>query len=215
MISFAEQNKDYCLNYPNLFKTIFSILVKIIDRIKAFIDYKGVTLNAFNVSIGAGKGYIEKQIQRGGSIGGDVLETIVRTFPELNPTWLLIGEGEMIKKPSKTANTPSGSLDKKAKTVDRLHLPPSAHEHFDRENDRKMTGSGDKEADFSAKNEMSENDLKDEIIKAKNEQIDSLKKMLDMQQQLVEEKERFIEVISKDKHATGGKSGHNDNRRTA
>jgi hypothetical protein len=32
------------------------------------------------------------------SIGSDVIETILRTYPQLNLVWLMTGEGEMIKK---------------------------------------------------------------------------------------------------------------------
>ena len=31
------------------------------------------------------------------SIGSDVIETIIRTYPQLDVVWLLTGEGEMIK----------------------------------------------------------------------------------------------------------------------
>lgn len=71
--------------------------MKIVDRIKEFITHKRLSMSAFNEKIGAGKGYIEKQIQRKGSIGGDVLEKIVHVFPEINPVWLLTGEGEMLR----------------------------------------------------------------------------------------------------------------------
>lgn len=70
--------------------------MKLIDRLKEFIDYKGISLNSFDEKIFAGNGYIGKQIKRSASIGSDVLEKIFLAFPELNPTWLLTGSGTML-----------------------------------------------------------------------------------------------------------------------
>ena len=77
--------------------------MKLIDRLKEFIDYKGISLNSFDETIGAGNGYVGKQIKRSASIGSDVLEKIFLAFPELNPTWLLTGNGSMLLP---TGNTP-------------------------------------------------------------------------------------------------------------
>ncbi len=71
--------------------------MKTIDRIKSFIDEKGISLTAFDLAIEAGNGYIGKQIKRGGSIGSDILEKIVCAYPDINIEWLLTGEGCMDK----------------------------------------------------------------------------------------------------------------------
>lgn len=70
--------------------------MKTIERLKQFIDYKAISLTQFDKLIGAGNGYIGKQIQRGASIGSDVIETIVSNFPELSPAWLVAGVGNML-----------------------------------------------------------------------------------------------------------------------
>lgn len=56
-----------------------------------------MSMNAFDVRLGLGNNYIGSMIRREANIGSDVLEKIVRNFTEINPTWLITGEGEMMK----------------------------------------------------------------------------------------------------------------------
>ncbi|WP_420571901.1 hypothetical protein [Kordia sp.] len=53
-------------------------------------------MRAFDISIGVGNGYTSKQSKSGASVGSDVLERIIDTYPELSPLWLLTGRGDMI-----------------------------------------------------------------------------------------------------------------------
>ncbi|WP_240321162.1 hypothetical protein [Kordia sp. SMS9] len=69
--------------------------MKIIDRIIEFIQYKNMSMRAFDISIKVGNGYTSKQSKSGASIGSDVLERIIDTYPELNPLWLITGKGDM------------------------------------------------------------------------------------------------------------------------
>ena len=71
--------------------------MKTINRIALFIEHQGISQNAFDVSIGRPKGYIGKQLRSKASIGSDILETILRTYKNLNPQWLISGEVEMVK----------------------------------------------------------------------------------------------------------------------
>lgn len=70
--------------------------MKIVDRIKLFIESRNISLRSFDESVGMSKGYMSRQIKSHASVGGDVLERIIDTYPELNPIWLLKGEGEML-----------------------------------------------------------------------------------------------------------------------
>jgi hypothetical protein len=78
--------------------------MKIVDRIKLFIESRNISLRSFDESVGMSKGYMSRQIKTRASVGGDVLERIIDTYPELNPIWLLKGEGEMLLTPSNMAN---------------------------------------------------------------------------------------------------------------
>lgn len=86
--------------------------MKIVDRIKLFIEYKNTSLRRFDESIGMSKGYMSRQIKSNASVGGDVLEKIIDTYPELNPIWLLQGKGSMILSTEDQVNeTPRVSYD--------------------------------------------------------------------------------------------------------
>ena len=62
-----------------------------------FINYAGLSARQFDISIGASNGYILRMQKNKASIGSDVIENIIRTYPQLDVAWLLTGEGRMIK----------------------------------------------------------------------------------------------------------------------
>lgn len=66
------------------------------ERISQFIDFKGFTINKFSNLVGASNSYFNKVLKNSSSIGSDRIEKILRTFPDLNPIWLMTGSGEMI-----------------------------------------------------------------------------------------------------------------------
>lgn len=69
----------------------------ILDRIKQFIDYKGMTIASFERSIGMANASFGKSLKNKGAIGTDKLEKILSIYSELSPAWLLSGEGDMLK----------------------------------------------------------------------------------------------------------------------
>ena len=66
-------------------------------RIKAYLDYKGLSLRAFEASIGVSNGAITSQMKPGKTIGVDRLENILRIYEELSPDWVMTGRGTMIR----------------------------------------------------------------------------------------------------------------------
>ena len=69
----------------------------ILDRIKEYIDKKGITIAAFERSIGMSNASFGKSLKGGKAIGTDKLENILRIYPDINPSWLLTGEGNMLR----------------------------------------------------------------------------------------------------------------------
>lgn len=67
-----------------------------LSRIKQYIDYKGITVSSLEREAGMSNGSFASQLKNNKTIGVDKLENILRVFPEINPTWLLTGEGAMI-----------------------------------------------------------------------------------------------------------------------
>ncbi len=66
-------------------------------RLKEYIDYKELSLRAFEASIGFSNGALTSQLKPGKTIGVDKLENILRVYEELSPDWLLTGKGIMLR----------------------------------------------------------------------------------------------------------------------
>ncbi|ADV51413.1 hypothetical protein I2486_20490 [Cellulophaga sp. E16_2] len=72
-------------------------MFKTVDRLMQFIKNAGMSARQFDLSIGASNGYTLRMLKNNASIGSDVIENIVATYPKLNLVWLITGEGEMLK----------------------------------------------------------------------------------------------------------------------
>lgn len=72
------------------------------DRLKLFIASKGLTNQRFESEAGLSNGYVAN-MRKG--VGNDALERISNKFPELNKSWLLTGEGNMLKEQSVSTNS--------------------------------------------------------------------------------------------------------------
>ena len=71
--------------------------MKTLQRIKKYIDYKGVTTQKFEKEVGFSNGAFASQLKNNRTIGVDKLENILISYPEISPNWLLTGKGNMIK----------------------------------------------------------------------------------------------------------------------
>ena len=72
-------------------------MLKTIDRLMQFIKYAGLSARKFDLSIGASNGYTLRMQKNKASVGSDVIENILKTYPQLNVVWLITGQGEMLK----------------------------------------------------------------------------------------------------------------------
>lgn len=68
-----------------------------LQRIKQYLDYKGIRISAFEREIGMSNGSFASQLKRNKTIGLDKLENILRRYSDINLEWLLKGTGSMIK----------------------------------------------------------------------------------------------------------------------
>ncbi|RZJ69500.1 MAG: helix-turn-helix transcriptional regulator [Flavobacterium sp.] len=66
------------------------------ERIGQYIEKKRISYYAFENSLGASRGSISKAVKDGKSVGSNVLENIIAVYSDLNPVWLLTGQGEML-----------------------------------------------------------------------------------------------------------------------
>ena len=67
-----------------------------LERIKEFIDYKGLSVKKFEEAVGFSNGSFASQLKNKRTIGVDKLENILKVFKEINPDWLLTGRGKML-----------------------------------------------------------------------------------------------------------------------
>lgn len=63
------------------------------ERLLAFIKAKGLSQRKFELSVGLSNGYVNN-ISKG--IGAEKLQRIVEKYPDINQSWLMTGEGEML-----------------------------------------------------------------------------------------------------------------------
>ncbi len=82
----------------------------ILERLKEYIDYKGISISAFEKSIGMANASFGKSLKNKGAIGTDKLENILNTYPDISPSWILNGEGDMLRVESDT-NTATVSYE--------------------------------------------------------------------------------------------------------
>lgn len=63
------------------------------EKIKQYLDYKGISKNRFYSETGLSIGFLES----GKSLGADKVKIIINTYKDLNINWLVLDEGPMIK----------------------------------------------------------------------------------------------------------------------
>ena len=66
------------------------------DRISRFLREKGISIRGLEQMIGCSNGVISRCISKKTDISSQWVSKIIEIFPDLNPTWLLLGEGSMI-----------------------------------------------------------------------------------------------------------------------
>lgn len=67
------------------------------ERLLQFVEYKGISKYEFHKKNGLSNGFLDKSR----AIGTDKCARILENYPEINPEWLITGEGEMIRTSNK------------------------------------------------------------------------------------------------------------------
>ncbi len=69
----------------------------IAKRLGEYIEARGISYYAFENALRVSRGSISKAVKENKSIGSTVLENILTQYNDLNPEWLLIGNGPMFR----------------------------------------------------------------------------------------------------------------------
>lgn len=78
----------------------------LIERLRQYIDFKGLNIYAFERSVGLSNNTIRKKLDSGrNNMGTDTLQAILKTYPDLSADWLLLGTGEMLRQEKETDAT--------------------------------------------------------------------------------------------------------------
>ena len=97
--------------------------MKAIERIKQYIDYKGLNNRVFELENGLSNGYIATQLKRNADLGESVLNKILDNCLDINVEWLLTGKGVMLKPEIQTENTLTVHKLKTDKILDNQDIP--------------------------------------------------------------------------------------------
>ncbi len=95
------------------------------DRVKAFIDYKGISIKRFEELCGLSNGYIAA-MRKG--FGHDKLNNVLSVFPDLNRDWLLYEEGDMLKPNQSIGDITNSHVYGVNVNGGELHMNPEAYE---------------------------------------------------------------------------------------
>ncbi|RGU36765.1 helix-turn-helix transcriptional regulator [Alistipes indistinctus] len=89
----------------------------ILERLKQYIDAKGITIAAFEREAGMSNAAFGKALKNNGAIGTDKLENILSAYPDINPVWLLTGNGNMLTSGNPAATAPDAGRSVSPTTV--------------------------------------------------------------------------------------------------
>ena len=80
-------------------------------RILQYLKYKDISIRKFSEKISISpSNFNEKNMPS--ALSGDILSRILTTYEDLNPDWLLLGEGEMLRSDAQKTASSSADSDK-------------------------------------------------------------------------------------------------------
>lgn len=91
-----------------------------LDRLKQYIESKGLTIAAVERKLGMSNGALSKPIKNGTSIGCDKLENILSVYPDLSLPWLFTGRGDMLNTDNNSPVTDSNTASIENKLLKKM-----------------------------------------------------------------------------------------------
>ena len=72
--------------------------MRAIDRFLIYLEDRGISVNKAKDMLQVSNGVIQKSKEECRDLSGSVLNKIYKVFPDLNKSWLLFGDGDMLLK---------------------------------------------------------------------------------------------------------------------
>lgn len=85
----------------------------VVDRIRMIVEREGKQI-VFAEKAGLSSAAVSRMLKKADSVNSDTLLAIVNAYPEINPTWLLTGRGNMLltAEEQEALNKTAGSEDR-------------------------------------------------------------------------------------------------------
>lgn len=93
-----------------------------IQRLKQFIEYKGISVRKFEQNCNIKISTIQTAITKNTAIGSDKLIKIAENFRDLNMNWLFLGIGSMINDGDYNYNEPQPKAQKNIKNEENTNI---------------------------------------------------------------------------------------------
>jgi len=77
----------------------------VVDRILKIIQFRGINKSKFYKETGLSNGFLDKVKD----VGVSKIEDILKSYPEINPNWLVTGKGEMLLENEEDRTSPKPS----------------------------------------------------------------------------------------------------------
>lgn len=86
--------------------------MKPIERVEQLIDHYNMNISSFEKAVGLSNNSLGAAIRRGSSLKDETLLQILEEFPDVDPAWLLTGEGNMLRKDNKQKAAPDDNQER-------------------------------------------------------------------------------------------------------
>lgn len=88
--------------------------MSVIRRIYQFIGTTDLKVSEFSKSIDVSNGYFTKQKAGNANVGSQIIDRIVRLYPQVNADWIISGRGKMLYEDNHNIITQESSLKEPA-----------------------------------------------------------------------------------------------------
>jgi len=179
--------------------------MKPIERVELIIKQERLPVSVFEKKIGMSNNSIQMAIKRKAKLKDETLNSILKSFPRINPEWLLTGDGSMFRA---ERNPPDGTLDPEKKMAP--NLASNVAPNLEKEDKKGTSGdsSGLAEENRHLKELLEEKEKmlgeKDRLVEEKERLVFVLNEMVNVQKEAIEAKNALLDEFERQLHDKGG-----------